>query len=201
MKSFVLIFMLLLFSFVLLGQEKQESIPHQISVDFGSYRNDYPYAMTNITYRSPGIKNNTLQFSARLRSYGTWFFFSKTAYDFTPMGEYFFHPEKPVHFSAGIGMDVRLRLNNDERSEATSSAEPLLFGALHGKIKKWTFDLPLWSRYYSNGLSLSLLPQIGYTLGQRANVYIRYEASYLKVYKVDAHEIRHDVFLGLAWAI
>lgn len=66
---------------------------HSLSVDFGSYRNRYVYPITNIQYTSPVIEGLNLRGTARLRSYGTWFFYSKT-----PMTS---------HFLPNITLEVR----------------------------------------------------------------------------------------------
>jgi len=191
---------LLLFNSILqplFGQEKDNLSRHQLSVDFGSFRNRYLYPITDIKYSSPILKKVNIKFSARLRSYGTLFFYSKSSYDFTPLAEYYFGKAiKPFYFSAGVGLDTRIRLVNDERSEARSSAEPLISLAIHGNYKKLSFDAPLWTRFYSNGISFSLLPEASYQIGKRFSIFLRYELSYLSVYKVSTHEWRQDYFIG-----
>lgn len=179
------------------GQEKNSFSNHQLSVDFGSFRNRYLYPITDLQYRSPLLKKVNLKFSARLRSYGTLFFYSKSSYDFTPLAEYYFTKIiKPIYFSAGIGLDTRIRLVNDERSETTSSAEPIISLTIHGNCKKLSFNAPLWTRFYSNGISFSLLPEISYQIGKRFSIFLRYELSYLSVYKASTHEWRQDCFIG-----
>lgn len=179
------------------GQEADNLSKHQLSVDFGSFRNSYLYPITDLQYRSPLIKKANLKFSARLRSYGTLFFYSKSSYDFTPLAEYYFTKTiKPIYFSAGVGIDTRIRLVNDIRSEATSSAEPLLSLTIHGNYKKLSFNAPLWTRFYSNGISFTFMPEASYQIGKRFSIFLRYEFSYLSVYKVSTHEWRQDCFIG-----
>lgn len=181
----------------LFGQEKNNFSNHQLAADFGSFRNRYLFAITDIKYSSPVLKKVNLKFSARLRSYGTLYFFSKSAYDITPIAEYYFTKTiKPIYFSAGVGLDTRIRLVNDERSEATTSAEPLLSLAIHGNYKKLSFNTPLWTRFYANGISFSLLPEAHYQIGKRFSVFIRYELSCLSIYKVSSNEWRQDCFIG-----
>lgn len=181
----------------LFGQEKDNLSRHQLSVDFGSFRNRYLYPITDLKYNSPILKKVNLKFSGRLRSYGTLFFYSKSSYDFTPLAEYYFTKTiKPIYFSAGVGLDTRIRLVNDERSEARSSAEPLISLAIHGNYKKLSFNAPLWTRFYSNGISFSLLPESSFQIGNRFSLFLRYELSYLSVYKVSTHEWRQDSFIG-----
>ena len=143
------------------GQEKNSFANHQLSVDFGSFRNRYLYPITDIEYSSPVLQKANLKFSVRLRSYGTLYFYSKSAYDFTPLVEYYFTKTiKPLYFSAGIGLDTRIRIINDDRSEAASSAEPIISMTLYGNLKKLSFKAPLWTRFYSNGISFTLLPEV-----------------------------------------
>ena len=179
------------------GQDKDNLSKHQLSVDFGSFRNRYLYPMTDLKYNSPLLKKVNLKFSARLRSYGTLFFYSKSSYDFTTHAEYYFTKTiRPIYFSVGIGIDTRIRLVNDERSEAASSAEPLISLTIHGNHKKLSFNTPLWTRFYSNGISFSLLPEASYQIGKCFSIFLRYELSYLSVYKVSTHEWRQDSFIG-----
>jgi hypothetical protein len=192
--SFILFISVIFPSF---GQKADNLSKHQLSLDFGSFRNRYLYPMTDLKYNSPLLKKINLKFSARLRSYGTLFFYSKSSYDFTPLAEYYFTKTiKPIYFSAGVGIDTRIRLVNDERSEATSSAEPLISFSIHGNYKKFSFNTPLWTRFYSNGISFSLLPEASYQIGKCFSIFLRYELSYLSVYKVSTHEWRQDSFIG-----
>jgi hypothetical protein len=179
------------------GQEKNSFSNHQLSVDFGSFRNRYLYPITDIQYSSHVFQKVNLKFSARLRSYGTLYFYSKSAYDFTPLAEYYFTKTiKPLYFSAGIGLDTRIRIINDDRSEATSSAEPIISMTLHGNFKKLSFNAPLWTRFYSNGISFTLLPEAFFQIGRRFSIFVRYELSYLTIYKASTHEWRQDNFIG-----
>lgn len=179
------------------GQEADNLSKHQLSLDFGSFRNRYLYPMTDLKYNSPLLKKINLNFSARLRSYGTLFFYSKSSYDFTPIAEYYFTKIiKPIYFSAGVGIDTRIRLVNDERSEATSSAEPLISLTIHGNYKKLSYTAPLWTRFYSNGISFTVMPEALYQIGKRFSLFVRYEMSYLSIYKASTHEWRQDSFIG-----
>ena len=96
--SFILFISVIFPSF---GQEADNLSKHQLSLGFGSFRNHYLYPMTDLKYNSPLLKKVNLIFSARLRSYGTLFFYSKSSYDFTPLAEYYFAKTiKPIYFSA-----------------------------------------------------------------------------------------------------
>lgn len=197
MRKFLPIFLFILIFSPSYGQENASLSKHQFSVDFGSFRNRYLYPITNLQYRSPLLNEVNLKFSARLRSYGTLFFYSRSSYDFTPIAEYYFTKTRnPIYFSAGIGVDTRIRLVNDERSQARSSAEPLISLTVHGNHKKLSFNAPLWTRFYSNGLSFSLLPEASYQIGKYSSIFLRYELSYLSVYKELTQEWRQDSFIG-----
>ena len=180
------------------AQEQNSLTKNTISVDFGSLRNRYIYPKTDIIFTSSLIKSSAFRVSARLRSYGTLYFFSKSAYDVTPLVEYYFSKtEKPLYFSAGIGLDTRIRLVNDSRSTATSSVEPLLSLALHGNYKKVSYSLPLWTRWYSNGMAYTILPQINWNLSEKNALFVRYEMNYLRISKNVSSEWSQDLFLGL----
>ena len=179
------------------AQENDFLTKHRLSADFGSFRNRYLFPITDIKYTSPALKKMNLTFSGRLRSYGTLFFFSKTAYDFTPATEYnFTKNSKTVYFSAGVGLDVRIRLVKDERSNATTSAEPILILTANANFKRLNLMMPFWNRFYSNGISFSLLPEIHYNVSEKISVFLRYELIYLKIYNNISHEWRQDSFIG-----
>ena len=190
---------LLLLSFIstTFGQNKSALLNQQLSIDFGSFRNRYAYPITDLKYSAPLLMHGKVRYSARLRSYGTLFFFSKSAYDVTPIVEYYFSKNRtPIYFSAGIGLDARIRLVHDERSDAKSSAEPLLTFTMHGNYKKLTFNAPFWSRFYSNGISFSLLPEASYKLHNTYSLFFRYEITYLTSYQQATHEWQRDCFIG-----
>lgn len=181
------------------AQDRDDVITHKISLDFGSMRNRYLYPFTNVRYTSPLLQKVNLRFSLRLRSYGTLFIFTKSAYDFTPMAEYFFTKKaKPICFSAGLGMDMRVRLVKDERSSAVSSAEPLVSLGMFTQYKKFRLTLPLWTRFYSNGISFSLLPELSYQIN-KVSLFFRYEISTLNTY-AGVQEWRNDSFVGLQFS-
>lgn len=179
------------------GEEKDILSSHQLSVDFGSFRNRYLYPITELEYSSPLLTNVNLKLSARLRSYGTLFFYSKSSYDFTPLADYYFTKTiKPIYYSAGLGLDYRIRMMYDERTEATSSAEPLISLTIHGNYNKLSFKSPLWTRFYSNGISFSLLPEVAYQIGKSFSIFLRFESSYLSTYNASTHEWIQDCFIG-----
>ncbi len=193
----LLIFFALLIPEFTFAQESESLTQHKITFDFGSFRNRYAYAMNNVQYISPIFTAKHIRVSARLRSYGTWFVFSKIAYDLTPIAEIVFsETTRPLYFSAGIGADIRLRILNDERSEAVSSAEPLLSISANGQLGKFDYQVPLWTRFYSNGISFALLPEARWNFKQKWNAFLRYELSYLSIYGGESHEWRRDCFVG-----
>jgi len=193
------IFMLLFCFIGYIGQSQYKNSVenHQISIDFGSFRNRYLFPINDIRYSSPVFSKLNLRLSARIRSYGTLYFYSKIAYDITPIAEYFFNKTiKTVYFSVGAGMDTRIRLVRDERSHERSSAEPLISLAIHGNHKRLSWTAPLWTRFYSNGIAFTLMPELSYSLNHRFAVFFRYEASILNIYKVSPSEYRQDIFIG-----
>jgi hypothetical protein len=201
MKRLLTCFVVLLCAVSSRAQEQHALNTHRIAADFGSYRNRYLYAITDLHYKSPLSEKLPLAFSARIRSYGTLFFFTKTAYDITPQLAYFFTREpKLFYLSAGAGVDARLRFSKDERSDAVSSAEPLVFVTAHSSWKKLRAGVPLWTRFYSNGISFSLQPEVAWQFSSHIAAFARYEWSYLRVYKNTTSEWRRDCFVGAAFS-
>lgn len=188
----------LLLSKFIHSQEISSLNKSSFSVDFGSLGSRYIYPKTDINFSTSLIKSSVFRVSARLRSYGTLYFFSKTAYDFTPLMEYYFtKTEQLLYFSAGIGLDARIRLVHDSRSPATSSVEPLVSLALHGNYKKVSYSVPLWTRWYSNGMAYAILPQLNWELNEKNVLFVRYEMNYLRISKNISREWSQDVFVGL----
>lgn len=170
---------------------------HTLTIDIGSIRLKYPYPITEIGYSSPLLKKVNLKFSGRIRSYGTWFFYSRSGYDITPSIEYYFSKRpKPVYFSVGVGLDTRIRISNDVRSEAKTSAEPMIMGGIHGQIKNFSYSVPIWNRYYSNGISFSFLPQVAYQVSPRVALFFKYELNLLTLYQPSSFEAQQDCFIG-----
>ncbi len=199
-KKLFICFLFIHFLFQIKAQENYVFDKNQISVDFGSLRNRYLYPITNISYNSPVLKKFNVKFNGRLRSYGSLFFFSKSAYDLTPTVEYIFlRNTKHIHLSLGAGLDARLRFVNDIRSNAKSSAEPIITSVLYGIHNKFSYSIPIWSRFYSNGISFSSLPELKFKFSNRFLLLARYEISLLKIYKTKTHEWRRDCFIGASF--
>ncbi len=174
-----------------------QSDKHVISLDFGSLRNRYAFAMNNVRYDSPALTSKNISVHARLRCYGTWFLYSHIAYDVTPWAEYpLLKNEDRFSLTAGLGADIRLRFLNDTRSESVSSAEPFVAVTSRFTINKFGMEVPLWTRFYSNGISLALQPQFHFDVSERLAVFARYELTYLTVYGGVTSEWRQDSFIG-----
>ena len=176
------------------AQEKQQG-KSTISTDFGSYRNRYLYPITNVTYTTS--LRNELLFSARIRSYGTLFYFSKTAYDITPILEYKWVDKSVWKLYAGIGADLRLRLEKDRRGTQVTSMEPLVAISPYFYRSKWILKTPLWTRFYTNGIGFTLLPEIKYQFHVKWSMYGRYELSYFSNYQQDNYQFQRDCFIGI----
>ncbi len=200
MKKILLLAIILWNSNLLFSQENRAFSQHELSVDFGSLRNRYVFPMTDIRYKTPVLSKIPFQFSVRMRAYGTLFFVSKTAYDFTPIAEYLFKKESsPYYFTAGLGFDSRLRFVNDIRSTATTSVEPLVALSANGNFEKWNFRTPLWTRLYSNGIAFTILPEASYRFNENIGLFGRYEWSLLSFYGIKSHEWRRDLFVGVSF--
>jgi hypothetical protein len=197
MKTFLRIALLLLAGTLTDTECRAQNKHHSISLDFGSYRNRYAFAMNNVRYDSPTLTSKSISIHARLRCYGTWFLFSHIAYDITPWMEYpLLKNNERFSLTAGLGADIRLRFLNDSRSEAVSSSEPLVTLTSRFTMNKFGMELPLWTRFYSNGISFALQPQFGYDVSERFALFARYELTYLTVYGGVTSEWRQDSFIG-----
>jgi hypothetical protein len=200
MKKILLLAIILWNANSLFSQENPVFSQHELSVDFGSLRNRYVFPMTDFRYKTPALPNIPLQFSLRMRSYGTLFFLSKTAYDFTPIAEYVFKNENSAfYFNVGLGLDTRLRYVKDVRSLAKTSIEPLIVLSANGNFEHFRFKVPFWSRFYSNGLAFTVLPEVTYQINNKFGVFSLYEWTLLSLYGSKSHEWRRDLFIGISF--
>ena len=169
-----------------------------LSLDFGSVRNRYLYPINNVRFESGEVGGLPLRLSARLRCYGTWILFSRDAYDVTPLAEWKFG-KGPVQLAAGAGLEARLRLVNDERSHAESSVEPLVSVAGLFTKEKWSAQVPLWTRFYLNGISFTLQPEVAYHFAERWRCLARVETGCILLTSSAGSEWRFDSFVGVGW--
>lgn len=198
MKNLIVL-LAILTSSTCVAQEKDALSQNKLSLDFGSFRNRYAFAINNVSYTSRIVTGINLRGNIRLRSYGTWFVFSKIAYDITPVAEIVFSDQtKPFYLSAGLGADIRLRILADERSSAENSAEPLLIVQANGTIGKFSYTVPAWTRFYSNGISIAVLPQFNWKFSKKCSAFLRYELAFLSVYGGSTKEWRQEDFIGLS---
>lgn len=194
MKFNILVIMLLcIFSFGYAQENKQ--LKSTISTDVGSYRNRYFYPLTNVIYTTT-FKNDLL-FSARFRSYGTLFYYSKTAYDLTPILEYKWLDKSTWKLYTGIGFNLRLRLDRDSRGNQASSLEPIVSISPYFRNAKWVIKSPLWTQFYVNGIGVTILPQINFSLTEKWSVFGRYEFSFIQQYKTSNRQFQQDCFVGI----
>lgn len=170
----------------------------ELRFEIGSYRNKYLYPISNIKYYSNLLTNVNLNFSTELRCYGSWYIIHEDAYDLTPIVQYYFTNEaSPFNASAGVGLNARLRMVNDVRSEAESSVEPLVNISLYSYVKQCTFHIGNWARFYANGIAYTFLPEFNYTFDNGFGIVCRYELTYLKIYNTDVNDWQRDCFFGV----
>jgi hypothetical protein len=62
--------------------------------------------------------------------------------------------------------------------------------------KKVSYSVPLWTRWYTNGISYTILPQINWELNEKNALFIRYEMNFLRISKNVSKEWNQDVFFG-----
>ena len=194
MKKTILIF-LLLFSIPLFSQI-DSSINQRASFGIGSLRNRYPYPVTDFGYVSPLFKNH-FRIETNLRAFGIRSLFNFRTYDLSALTNYNKTLNEKTLFYAGAGFNLRMRFINDDRSTAVTSAEPILKTGMQFQQQKFRFGLALQSNFYSNGIGVSAFPEISWQAWKRGLIFIRFETSYLGIYKLNSHEWRYDSFAGI----
>ncbi len=165
--------------------------------DIGSLRNKYLYPITNIKYSFSTLSPFEVDMSVRLRSYGTLFIYSNSAYDLSLLAEY----QIPInvhniHVSAGLGMESQIRLTKDLRSDVKSGITPILSLNFELKYNLVEMNVACWSRLYSNGIGLTLMPELSFSLSKQISMYMRYEVSNYLIYNSMTNEWQKDLFIG-----
>lgn len=197
-KSFrALVLAYILISLFISDVHAQEKVRYErkAGIAIGSLRNRYPYPVTDLLFNT-GIIRSRLQIYSRLRAYGIRSIFGGHNYDVTVYGIAHWSITSETDFYAGGGAELMLRLNNDDRSQATSGVQPLLVMGMNCNKSKFGFNLPIWTRLYANGISVSALPETSYSIGQHFELFLRFELSYLAVYGGASHEWRYDSMVG-----
>lgn len=207
MKTCPLFFLLIAFmmmSATICAQDEQLVSPTAVNKDgfhirggigLGSRVKRYPYPITDLSFRVFVFKSRAL-FDARLRAYGIKSIFGGRNYDLTA----YFHKIWPkgnnLTYYVGGGAELMLRINGDDRSQATSGVQPMLmFGSMYHP-GKFSFNLPVWTKFYGNGISLSVLPEPSYKITDKVQLFLRYELSFLALYNGTSQDWRHDALLG-----
>jgi hypothetical protein len=170
----------------------------RIGLAVGSIRNRYPYPITDLCFNSMLNYRSNISVYSRLRAYGIRSFANGHDYDFISHACYEFGSDSSaVTFYAGGGMEVMLRFQGDDRSQATSGVQPMMvLGLMKGTSSGLYVNFPLWTKFYANGYSVSAVPEFGYQLSKKFDLFLRPELSYLGFYQGGAHEWRYDVLLG-----
>lgn len=197
MKNMLIVFLLMV-SGISNAQEKMQS-QKSIAFDIGSWRNRYWYPISEFQFRNDELFESNWAAEARYRSYGSWFLTGVKSVDVTLIGKNKIRfPQPGTLFWIGAGVDIRLRNNNDERSAEVNSAEPLFMLEWAKNITpKFHLRVPFWSRWYSNGMSLTLLPTAEFYLNERWGLFTRFEGSWLNIRHQKDSEWRKDLFFGL----
>lgn len=169
------------------------AIRGRVGPGFGSLRNRYPYPVTDVNFRMVLFNGKGL-LDARLRAYGLKSLFNGKNYDLAVYAHKAYAVDENLAGYFGAGAELMLRLNGDDRSQATSGVQPLLvFGSMLHE-KKFYFNVPIWTRFYGNGISFSILPEPSYKV-RDVQFFVRYELSLLALYH-GGHEWRHESMLG-----
>lgn len=194
MKSFLLTILVCLLSTTCFAQ-LDTSNKAQYGFGFGSLRDRYPYPITDFLYTSKMKKD--FRIAVRLRSYGLASIFNGKDYDLSATMDYYKKLSPFVVLYGGLGAELMLRLNKDSRSQAENGVQPIVKIGVQATRKRFTGYLPIWTRFYSNGISFCLMPELRFQAGTRITLFGRYEQTLLQFYSYPLNEWRHDAFVGM----
>lgn len=168
-----------------------------IGVAVGSIRNRYPYPVTDACFHSQMGYQSPIRVYARLRAYGIRSIANGHDYDLTIHGCYEFGSDSSgMTTYAGLGLETMIRIQGDDRSQATSGVQPMVVMGIRADHGRLYLNFPLWTKFYSNGISISAVPEFGYPLNKKFDVYLRPELSWLSFYNGSGHEWRYDMLIG-----
>ena len=106
-----------------------------------------------------------------------------------------------ARFGLGGGVNVRARFVHDVRSSARSSAEPFFAISLSSSIgKNMRISLPVWFTFYTDGLSVNLLPEWEKSW-RKWGLFFRVEFPQYLRYTPFQHEGILDAYVGIRWKI
>lgn len=176
---------------------------HQVFLDLGGLQPlEYFYPVMNFGY---GVQDpfevRNLSIKTTIRSYGTLYLVNIFSYDFTGIADYSFYLVREtagINISAvlGFGGELRLRLVKDPRSQETTSFEPILETGLNFKWYDFDLETPVYERFYSDGLSVSMRPEFGWNFS-RWKVFWRSEVTWLWRYADHQSAWNWDNYLGI----
>lgn len=175
--------------------QEEGGVHGRVGIGIGTRAQRYPYPITDLSFRVVVFKNQAL-LDTRLRAYGIKSIFGGRNYDLAAYIHKTWSLRSDLTFFAGGGAELMLRINGDDRSQATSGVQPMLvFGSLY-YTGKFRFNFPVWTKLYRNGISFSVLPEPSYRVSDKFQLFLRYELSFLALYNGSSRDWRHDALLG-----
>lgn len=196
MKSLLLVCFLLLIKEIN-AQQHSVQTRNQLSFDIGI--SPIPTIRTNSTIIFKTSIHKHLIYSARLRSYNTYYFFSNQAYSFSPQIEYFMHNTfSKYNFLVGIGLEQQITLrDNSNNIGSSTSTHPLITGTIMGSISCLRYQIQDRMTFSKEGIGMIILPEIDYRTGDNLSIYVRYEIGFYKLDNFPIHELKQHFFVGI----
>lgn len=178
----------------------------EIGLDVGSVKNRYfvPNSADLLVSGQPFQQCERLEVYLRARSINSAYFVGRS-YDFSAYGIWEVREAGWrcgfLKFGTGAGLNVRARFVKDVRSEARSSAEPLMVFSFSTTLgNRMSLSMPLWFSFYLDGLSVTPMPEYGITW-KKMDIFVRFEFPQYLRYSPWQHESVWDAFLGVKWRI
>jgi len=199
---------LLLLAFFCLGSTgitAQETLDFQkqhLEALWGSWQGGHWFAMNELGYTLPlsqKMASGSFGLQIKIRTFGTWYFFSKESFDLEA-GITYRLPGAPqgLNWDFGAGVSAQFRLSPDERNYAEISWAPVLFAQPSYRWNAFEMKAPAQIYLYSNGLQLRTPFQMGYSFGV-GQFFVKGEWDWLYSWTNNLGEIRFKSFAGLGF--
>ncbi len=197
MKTLLSVVLFCFINTITYTQQHSVQTKNQLCTDIGI--NSSPTKEPNTTLTFKTSLHDHFIYSARLRSYNSYYFVSKYAYSFSPQVEYFMHNTfSKYNFLVGVGLEQQITLRDDVRNiQSSNTTKPLITGTIMGSISCLRYQIQDRVTFYKEGIGMTLLPEIAYRSGDNFSIYARYEIGLCKLDNFPIHELKQHFFVGI----
>jgi hypothetical protein len=196
MKSLIIVYLFLCIGSIK-AQQHSVQTKNQLSFDVGICPTPTIKTSSTLTFKT--ALHHHIIYSIRLRSFNTYYFYSKSAYLVSPQVEFFLHNNfSKFNFLVGVGFENQVTLNDKSRNINSSSySKPLITATFMGSFHCLRYQVQDRITITKDGIGMTLLPEIVYRAGDNYSIYIRYELGMCKRDNFPTSVFKQHLFVGV----